>query len=100
MPHDKVGQRSVQDGRRVELLAGDGRANYGENAGSDHCPDAQRGQRPWTQRLFQPVFRLLRVGDQLVDGLTREDLCRQSNAPGSAEVAASGLNQKPAAAGK
>src|SRR5271166_343786 len=39
------------------------------------------------------MFRLLRLGDQLVDGLAGKDLCRQNDAP-SAGIDASGLNQK------
>jgi len=79
--HDVVGQRRVQDGRSVKLLAGDGGTNNGEDAGADDCADAQRGQRPWTEGLSQPMFGLLRVGDQLVNGLAREELVRQRCAP-------------------
>ena len=39
------------------------------------------------------MFRLLRLGDQLVDGLAREELVCQLNAPKSA-LDVSGLNQK------
>ena len=46
------------------------------------------------------MFRLLGVGDQLVNGLTREELVRQLDAPGSAGMDASGLKQKCEARGK
>ena len=52
-----------------------------EDAGADDRADAQRGQRPRAQRLFQPMLGLLRVGDQLVDGLAAEQLVRQISAP-------------------
>jgi hypothetical protein len=46
------------------------------------------------------MFRLLRLGDKLVNGLAREELVRQGKAPGNAGMDASGLNQKPEAKGK
>ena len=94
--HDVVGERRVEDGRGVELLPGDGGADDGEDAGADDRADAQRGQRPRTERLLQPMFRLLRFGDQLVDGLAREELVRQVNAPGSVESMPQNSNRKQA----
>jgi hypothetical protein len=79
--HDVIGQRRVQDGRGVELLAGDGGADNGENAGADDRSDTQRGERPRAERLLEPMLGLLRFGDQLVDGLTGEQLVRQISAP-------------------
>src|ERR1035437_7613597 len=92
--HQVIGQRCVQDRRGVELLSGNRRANNGEDAGTNDCADAEAGQRPRPQRLLKPMFRLLRIGDQLVDGLAREELVRQGNAPGSAGISASELKQK------
>jgi hypothetical protein len=98
--HDVVGQRRVEDGRGIELLPGDGRADDGENAGANDRSDAQRGQRPWPEGLFQPMFRLLRIGNQLVNGLACEELVRQLRAPGGAGIGVSGLKQKCEAQGK
>ena len=84
--HDVVGERRVQNRRGVEFLSGDCGADNGEDAGADDGADAQRGQRPGAERLLQPMFRLLRLGDQLVNGLAREELVRQVNAPGSGEI--------------
>ena len=84
--HDVVGQRGVQDRRGIELLSGDRGADDGEDAGANHRADTQRGERPRAERLLQPMFRLLRLGDQLVNGLAREELVRQVNAPGSGEI--------------
>ena len=98
--HDEVGQRRVEDGRGIELLSGDGGADHGEDAGADDRADAQRRQRPRAERLLQPMLRLLRLGDQLVDGLAREELVRQDDAPRNAEIDASGLKQKPEASGQ
>jgi hypothetical protein len=84
MVRDVVSQWRVEDRRRVELLAGDRRADDGEDARSDDSADAQRGQRPRAKRLLEPMFRVLRFGDQLVDRLAREELVRQNSAPGEA----------------
>jgi hypothetical protein len=100
MMHDVVGQGSVQDGRGVEFLPGNGSPNDSKDAGANDCADAQRCQRPWAEGLFQPMFRFLRVGDQLVNGLACEELVRQGNTPGNAGMDASGLNQKPESQGK
>jgi hypothetical protein len=81
MMHDVIRQRGVQDGRGIELLPGDSGADNGEDAGANDGADAQRGKRPRAERLLQPMFGLLRFGDQLVDGLTREELFRQVSAP-------------------
>jgi hypothetical protein len=85
MMHNVVGQRRVKDRGGVELLPGDRGADYGENAGADDRANAQGGQRPRSQRLFQPMLRLLRIGDQLVNGLAREELVRQVDAPWALE---------------
>ena len=80
--NDVVRQRAVQDGGGVEFLACDGRPDDGEDARANNRADTEAGERPRAQRLFQPVFGLLRFGDQLVNGLAREELVRQGNAPG------------------
>ena len=66
---------------RFELLAGDGRADDGEDARADHRANAQRGQRPRAERLFERVLRLLRVADQLVDRLAGKQLAGQGSSP-------------------
>ncbi len=43
------------------------------------------------------MLRILRFGDQLVDGLAREELVRQVNAPGSRGMSASESKQMEAA---
>jgi hypothetical protein len=53
--HDEVSKRRVEDGRSVEFLSRDGRADDREDARSDDGADAQRGQRPRAQRLFQTM---------------------------------------------
>ncbi len=80
--HDVVRKRAVQNGCGIEFLTGDGRPYDGEDAGANDRADAEPGERPRPQRLLQPVFRLLRLGDQLVNGLACEELVRQGNAPG------------------
>jgi hypothetical protein len=92
--HDVVKEWCVEDRRRIELLAGDGRADDGEDSRADDSANAQRGQRPRAEGLFEPMFRLLRFEDQLVDRLAREELVRQNNAPRKAGIDASGFKQK------
>jgi hypothetical protein len=98
--HDIVGQRSVENGRGVELLPRDCSPDNGEDARANDRTYAERCERPWTKGLFQPMFRLLRLGDQFVNGLAREELVRQRNAPKDARMDASGLKQKLEAKGK
>ena len=91
---DVVGERRIQDGWGLEFLSGNGGSDNGEDSGADDRADAQRRQRPGPERLFQPMFRLLRLGDQLVNGLTREELVRQVNAPGSGGISSVNSNRK------
>ena len=81
---DVVGQRRVDDAGGVELLAGDGRADDGEDARADHRADAQRGQRPRTESLLERVLGFFRVPDQLVDRLAGAKLPEQGSSPHSA----------------
>ena len=62
---------------RIELLAGNRRADDREDARANHGADAQRGQRPRPERLLEPVLGLFRVADQLVDRLAGKQLVRQ-----------------------
>jgi hypothetical protein len=80
--NDVVGERAVQDGWCIELLARDRGADDSEDAGADDGADAESGERPRPERLLEPMFRLLGVGDQLVNGLACEELVRQVDAPG------------------
>jgi len=38
--HDEIGERGIEDGRGVELLACDGCADYGEDAGTNDRADS------------------------------------------------------------
>jgi hypothetical protein len=98
--HDVVGQRRVENRGGVELLAGDGGPDDRKNAGADDRANAESGERPRPQRLLQPMLRILRFRDQLVDGLAREELVRQVKAPGSRGMSASESKQMEAAKGK
>ncbi len=79
-----VEQRRVADIRHIELLPGHGGADDREDTRADDRPDAQRGQRPRAEGLFQGVPRLLRVPDQLIDGLAGNKLSEQDGSPHSA----------------
>ena len=62
-------QRGIPDIRHIEFLAGHSGADDRKDARPDDRSDAQRGQRPGPEGFFQGVPRLLRVPDQLIDGL-------------------------------
>ena len=84
--HGRVVQEVVcqwrrTDGRHSELLAGHGRADDRKDARADDCADAESGERPGAERLFQRVLGLLRFADQLIDGLAGKQLAWQRSSP-------------------
>ncbi len=93
MMDEVIGEWRVQNRRGVELLPGDGGSYDGKNARADNGSNAQRGQRPRAKRFLKPMFWLLRFGDQLVNRFAREELVRQGNAPGSAELGSLNSNR-------
>ena len=56
-----VDERRVLDRGRVEVLPGHRRADDGEDARSDDCANAEGGERPRPEGLFQRVLRLLEL---------------------------------------
>src|ERR1700676_1312377 len=70
----KIEQRRVENRRSVELLASDRGPDNRENARSNHRPNSKSGERDRAQGLLQFSLRLLRVRDQLIDGLATEQL--------------------------
>ena len=72
--HDHVERLRVQEGRRLEIFSSGGGAREDEDSRADDGADAERGQRPRAQRFTEPVLRVLRVRDQLVDRLATEKL--------------------------
>jgi len=79
--NEVVAEWGVKDAGGVELLAGDGGANDGEDAGADDGADAERGQRPRAEGLFEPVLGFFRVPDQLIDRLAGNKLAGQGSFP-------------------
>jgi hypothetical protein len=79
--NDVVGQRGVDEAGGIELLAGDGSADDGEDARANDCPDAKRRQRPRPEGLPEPVFGFFRFPDQLIDRLAGEQLTGQGSGP-------------------
>ena len=78
---DDVGDRSLAPLRHVRLASRDRRPDYGKNPRANHRADPQRRQRPGSQRLLKTVLRILRVQNQLVDGLAAQQLASQGKAP-------------------
>ncbi len=72
-----VEQRCVEDRGSVELLSGNSGADDREDSGSDHRANTQCGQRPWSQRLLEPILRVLGIRDQFVDGFLGETRFRR-----------------------
>ena len=54
-----------------------GGSEHGKDSRSNYRTDAEGGQCHRTERLLQPGFRPLGVGDQLVDGLLGKKLACQ-----------------------
>jgi hypothetical protein len=65
---DEVRQRRIGNAGGIEVFAGDGGADDREDARTDDGPNAQRGQGPGAEGLFEPVLGFFRVPDQLIDG--------------------------------
>jgi hypothetical protein len=74
MVHEEIDEWRIENRRRVELLTGDGCADYSENARTDDCADAKGSERDRAEGLFESVLRRFGVRDQLVDRLTSEEL--------------------------
>lgn len=74
-------QGGSTDGWSVELLPGHGSADDRKDARSDDGADAQRGERPGSERLFESVLGIFRLADQLIDGLAGKELFKQCCSP-------------------
>jgi hypothetical protein len=69
---EDVGDLGMPDRGQLKVLARRRRAGQDKDAGADDGANAQRRQAPRAERLLEPVFRLLGIRDQLVDGLGGE----------------------------
>jgi hypothetical protein len=76
-----VDQGGIGDLRRIEVLAGHGRSNDGEDAGADDGADAQGGEGPGAESLFEGLAGIFRLADQLVNGFARNELAGQGSSP-------------------
>ena len=63
--------------RRIAMLSRGSRAGKSKNARSNDSADPQRGKRPRPQRFLEPMRRVFRVRNQLVNGLLGEELAGQ-----------------------
>ena len=71
---DKVKHLGVEDGRRREILPRCRGTGQNKDSRADDRTNSQGGQRPRTERLLEPVRGLVGFGNQLVDGLTTQQL--------------------------
>jgi len=63
------------------VLAGHGCSDDREDAGADDGADAQRGEGPRAEGLFEGLAGLFRLADQLVNGFARYELAGQGSSP-------------------
>jgi hypothetical protein len=77
---EEVEQGGVEDRGFGEVLAADGGSDDGEDAGADDGADAQGDKRNGAEGFAESAFRLLGLGDELIDGLSGEEL-RQGLTP-------------------
>jgi hypothetical protein len=71
----------VKNRRRFEMFARRRRPGEHKDSGANNRPNAERSQRPRPQTFFQPMSRLVRLSDQLINGLSGEELVAQWSAP-------------------
>jgi len=74
--HDEIQHLDLVK-RRIAVLSGGGGASESKNSRANDRADAQGRQRPGAQGFFEPVFRLFRLGDQLVNRFLGEKLAGQ-----------------------
>ncbi len=67
-------QRRIEHRGELQLDAGDGCSDHGEDAGADDGADTQGSQADPAQRLLQAALGTLRIGNQPVDILDAEQL--------------------------
>src|ERR1700732_2000855 len=72
--HDDVENLGVENGWGLEIFSGGGGAGEHEDAGADHGPDTECGQRPRSESFLQTLAGSFGFRDQLVDGLAAEQL--------------------------
>ena len=83
MLNQVIEQRSVEDGRGIEFLAGDGSPDDGEDAGTDDSANSQCCQGKRAERFFENAVGIFGIGNQLVYGFAGEQLIGgQWSAPG------------------
>lgn len=71
---DVMQQRGVDDLGGGELLPGHGGADDGEDAGADDGTDAERDEGNGSEGFAEAVLGFLGLGDELIDGLSGEEL--------------------------
>jgi len=77
---EEVEQGGVEDRGGGEVLSADGGSDDGEDAGADDGANAEGDERDGAEGLAEPALRLLGLSDELIDGLSGEEL-RQSVTP-------------------
>ena len=72
--HNEIERLCVQNGRRLKIFSGGGRSRKHEDSRTNNRADAERCQRPRAECFTEPVFRILGLRNQFVDGLTTKGL--------------------------
>ena len=83
---DQVQQRRVRPGSKRGGVAADRSPDDSEDTRADNGPNAECGKRDRTKRFFERVLGTLRLGDQLVNGFSGEDLAGQRSSSSAKAV--------------
>src|ERR1700684_4502581 len=71
-------KRRIEYGFELKCLPCDGGSNNGENSGADYGAHAERGGAQPAGGFLLPFFRVLRIGNKLVNIFFAKKLCAQS----------------------
>ncbi len=71
---DNIEDLGAQDGRGLKILSGGSGTGKNEYARANNGADSESCEADPAERLFETLFRMLRVCYQLVDTLAAEEL--------------------------
>jgi hypothetical protein len=76
--HEHVKKRSLQQGRELVGFTRGGGTGKHENPAADDGAYTERRKTEPSESLFEPVFRLFGVGNELIDAFATKKLWVQS----------------------
>src|ERR1700690_3498599 len=75
---EHIEKRSFQQRRELHRFARSSRASEHKDSAANDCPNSKGGEAEPAKGFLQPSFRLIGVGDELIDTLRTEKLWVQS----------------------